>query len=288
RAQTVVSPVEDTRRAAGIAGRGLREAPIMEVFASIQGEGLYVGQPQVFLRLAGCPLRCTWCDTPGSWALRAAGVARIMTPEGPLREDAWATPLQALTYIGAVEPREPRTVSITGGEPLLWPDFLLALATMVGERPLHLETAGAHPEALARVADIFDHISLDLKLPQDLGPPVELLGLPESEEFPREAVPTQASEWRNARRACLELIAERDACAKVVVAGGRQIHDYAPLLEDLANLAPEVPLYLQPATPMGGVKAPESEFLEDLLEDARDLGLTVRVVPQVHRFMGIA
>ncbi len=260
----------------------------MEVFASIQGEGLYVGQPQVFLRLAGCPLRCTWCDTPGSWKLRDGATARVMTPEGPLREEAWATPLQALTYIGAVEPREPRTVSITGGEPLVWPEFLLALATMVGERPLHLETAGGHPKALARVADVFDHISLDLKLPADMGEPVELRGLKESEPSPRESAPTGAAQWREARRACLEVIAERDACAKVVVCAGHQVHDYAPLFEDLSDLAPDVPLFLQPATPMGGAEAPSAQFLEDLLEDARDLGLTVRVVPQVHRHMGIA
>ncbi len=281
----MVFPVEETRKEADSVERGLREAPIMEVFASIQGEGLYVGQPQVFLRLAGCPLRCSWCDTPGSWAIRDDASARIMTPEGPLREDCWATPLQALTYIGVSEPREPRTVSITGGEPLMWPEFLLALATMVGERPLHLETAGAHPESLARVVHVFDHISLDLKLPADMGAPEELHrpGDPSHENSP-----SNESEWRAARRSCLSLIAERDACVKVVVAAGRQVHDYAALLEDLANLAPEVPLFLQPATPMGGVKSPDSSMLEDLVEDARDLGLVVRVVPQVHRFMGIA
>lgn len=281
----MVFPVEETRKEADSVERGLREAPIMEVFASIQGEGLYVGQPQVFLRLAGCPLRCTWCDTPGSWAVREGANARIMTPDGPLRENAWATPLQALTYIGQAEPREPRTVSITGGEPLMWPEFLLALATMVGERPLHLETAGAHPETLERVADVFDHISLDLKLPADMGAPEELTG---PDNFTRESAPQSESDWREARRSCLKLIADRDACAKIVVAGGRQVHDYAPLLEDLANLAPEVPLFLQPATPMGGVAGPDHAFLGDLVEDARDLGLDVRVLPQVHRSMGIA
>jgi organic radical activating enzyme len=260
----------------------------VEVFASIQGEGMYLGQPQVFLRLAGCPLRCAWCDTPGSWNVRAGAQARIVTPEGTLLEDAWASPLQALTYIGAAEPREPRTLSLTGGEPLLWPDFILALASMVGERPMHLETAGAHPEALARVAHVFDHISLDLKLPADMRAPVEIAGLPESPNFARELAPTNDTEWREARRACLKWVAGSDACAKVVVAAERTVHDYAPLFEDLAQLAPDIPLYLQPATPMAGIQAPLPAFLDELLEDARDLGLTVRVVPQVHRFMGIA
>ena len=118
-------------------------APVMEVFASFQGEGLYVGQPQVFLRLAGCPLRCRWCDTPGSWATRMDGQARIEAPEGTLREDRVASPFQAALWVAGVEPGEPRTVSVTGGEPLMWPDFILGLRSMVAPRRLHLETAGA-------------------------------------------------------------------------------------------------------------------------------------------------
>ncbi|MDX9694125.1 MAG: 7-carboxy-7-deazaguanine synthase QueE, partial [Methanothermobacter sp.] len=41
-------------------------APIMEVFSSIQGEGLLVGCRQIFIRFAGCNLNCKYCDTPES------------------------------------------------------------------------------------------------------------------------------------------------------------------------------------------------------------------------------
>lgn len=256
------------------------QAPVMEVFASLQGEGRYVGEPQVFLRLRGCPLRCTWCDTPGSWEVGSDDRARVVTAEGPQRRDSWATPFQVACWVAEAEPGEPRTVSVTGGEPLLYPGFLVELKGLVGGRRLHLETAGAHPAALEQVLPAVDHISLDLKLPADLTAPVQV---PDAAE----AVPEDEDSWTAARRACLALVTGRDAAAKVVVAGGRHRRDFAPLLEDLARLAPDVPLYLQPATPVGEVSAPTVDLLTDLAEDARDLELAVRVLPQVHRFLRV-
>jgi len=270
-------------------------APVMEVFASFQGEGLYVGQPQVFLRLAGCPLRCRWCDTPGSWAIRPDASARVDAVEGPHREERLASPFQAALWVSSVEPGEPRTVSVTGGEPLIWPEFVRALRTMLAPRRIHLETAGAHPEALARVLEHVDHVSLDLKLPGDMDVPVELgaIAVPgeAAEDLPSvttEPVPTNVEEWTLARRRCLDLIAERDACVKIVVAAGHSSRAYEPLFEDVARRAPELPVFIAPATPVADIEAPSLPHLIDVVEHARDLDLDVRVLPQVHRAMGIA
>lgn len=272
-------------------------APIVEVFASFQGEGSFVGEAQVFLRLAGCPLRCRWCDTPGSWSIAPERSARIQRDGEPVqRENRIASPFQAALWISAVEPGEPRTVSITGGEPLMWPEFIRALRPMLGNRRMHLETAGAHPEALARVLDVIDHVSLDLKLPSDMDEPVELerteldagddeqdVLLPVSEPAPR-----TVEDWAMARRRCLDLIQDHDACVKVVVSGGTPARAYDELFEDVARRAPQCPVFIAPATPMGGVSAPEFQDLITVVENARDLGLDVRVLPQVHRMLGIA
>ncbi len=274
-------------------------APVVEVFASFQGEGSFVGEAQVFLRLAGCPLRCRWCDTPGSWDLRPGATARVQRDGEPVqRERRVASPFQAALWIASVEPGDPRTISITGGEPLMWPEFIRALRPMVGDRRLHLETAGAHPEALARVIDVIDHVSMDLKLPSDMDPTVELEpvdlapgedGEPADRLAPiTERAPQTPDEWAMARRRCLDLIRDHDACVKVVVSGGQPARAYDELFEDVARRAPNCPVFIAPATPIGDVIAPEFQDLVTVVENARDLGLDVRVLPQVHRMLGIA
>jgi len=74
--------------------------PVIEIFQSIQGEGVSVGEPCNFVRLAGCSLRCPWCDTKYAWDVRNA---RLMTIRQILRE---------------LDPNLDIVV-ITGGEPLM-------------------------------------------------------------------------------------------------------------------------------------------------------------------------
>lgn len=252
------------------------QAPVLEVFASFQGEGLYVGCPQVFLRMAGCPLRCAWCDTPGSWTISTGASAVIRTSAGEREEGAWATPEVVAAWIDEVDPTERMTVSVTGGEPLMWAEFLLELRPLLKRRRVHLETAGAHPLALSRVLDACDHVSTDLKLPADMGAP-QAVGFPEVEASPR-----TSTEWRTARRAVLELISDRDACAKVIVAGGREARDFAEIVVDVLHCAPNLTLIVQPVTPSLGVQGPTQEALGGVVLAARQVGLDARVIGQLH------
>jgi organic radical activating enzyme len=255
----------------------LMTAPVLEVFSSFQGEGLYAGSPQVFFRLAGCPLRCAWCDTPGSWELTEGATAKLRTASGLRQEQAQVSPAQAVEWIQEVDPSGRQTVSVTGGEPLMWTDFLLQLRPLLGRRRVHLETAGAHPESLLRVLDACDHVSADLKLPEDMGAP-SAVGFTEPEASPR-----TPDEWRAVRRAVLKSLSGRDACSKLVVAGGRDVSAYEQIFDDQQGCAPDLALFLQPATPIAGVSAPTLATMETLRASAESRGLRTSVLGQLHR-----
>lgn len=98
---------------------------IAEIFYSIQGEGTLAGVPSVFVRVSGCNLRCTWCDTPyTSW-----------TPEGvEMSQDK---------ILAEVTKHPAKHVVLTGGEPMLFAP-IVDLSRALRERGLHItiETAG--------------------------------------------------------------------------------------------------------------------------------------------------
>ena len=97
---------------------------INEIFYSIQGESSFAGWPCVFVRLTGCNLRCTWCDT--KYAFDAGR---------PMALDAI---IAQVCHLGGT------LVAVTGGEPLLQPNVLPLLTRLcdLGKTVL-LETSGA-------------------------------------------------------------------------------------------------------------------------------------------------
>ena len=112
---------------------------ITEIFASVQGESSRVGLPTVFVRLTGCPLRCTWCDTAYAFT---GGSTRTLDD-----------------ILAEVARHGLRHVCVTGGEPLAQKGCLAQLTALCDAGyDVSLETSGALDiaEVDARVARIVD------------------------------------------------------------------------------------------------------------------------------------
>ena len=116
---------------------------VIEIYQSIQGESSLTGVPCTFVRLAGCPLRCRWCDTVYSFE-----GGKSLSLEDILRQ---------------VEALSPRTVELTGGEPIAQ-----TLTNQLAEKfvakgfRVMIETSGSEPiEFLPKET----HIVMDIKCP---------------------------------------------------------------------------------------------------------------------------
>ena len=106
-----------------------RTLPVTEHFYTVQGEGANTGKAAYFVRLAGCNVRCSWCDSRNSWTEESAAK---MTPEEIL---------EVVRGAGA------ENVVITGGEPLMHDlDCLCRILKEAGMK-VFLETSGSSPKS---------------------------------------------------------------------------------------------------------------------------------------------
>ena len=204
---------------------------VFEIFRSIQGETTRVGLPMAFVRVAGCDLACSYCDTPDARppdAGREMTIAQVLAALPCSREHL---SLQGL-------PRPPRTeVMITGGEPLLQPEDVNALVVELVCRghEVMVETSGAHPIDLvdARARRI-----VDVKTPGS--------GM------------ADRMDWRN-----LERLTSRDEVKFVLT--GRPDYDWAKEVVESHGLLARCPVLFGSAWPLLDPKALARWMVEDAL-----------------------
>lgn len=98
---------------------------VNEIFDSIQGEGHWTGIPATFVRLQGCNLECSWCDTKYTWG---KGGAKFTIDE----------------LVESLLHHAPRTIVWTGGEPFLqWIPMMKVMDHLEGSKDFHIETNGS-------------------------------------------------------------------------------------------------------------------------------------------------
>jgi 7-carboxy-7-deazaguanine synthase len=127
------------------------KARIAEIFESVQGEGIYFGEKQIFIRFFGCNLNCQYCDTK---------LSRFREFE----------PQELIEEIKLYRDKY-HSISFTGGEPLLQSDFLKEILKLTGKYGYknYLETNGTLTGELEEVIGYLDFVCMDLKLPSSTG-----------------------------------------------------------------------------------------------------------------------
>lgn len=229
------------------------KADVTEVFSSIQGEGIFLGARQIFVRFKECNINCIFCDE-----------LKNLSPKG-------YSPSQLMAEVKFLERTKGahHSVSLTGGEPLLYVEFLKEFLKLLKKDSFkaYLETNGVLPKALAEVIDMIDIVAMDFKLPSSTG---------------------ERAYWKE-HREFLKIATRKKVFVKAVVTRDTTNEDVANATRLIKEIDENVPLILQPATPVkSDDKVIDNKRLLEFLDVASKNALeNVRVIPQVHKILNV-
>ncbi len=221
----------------------MQKAKVSEIFKSIQGEGLYVGSLQIFVRFYGCNLNCKFCDTK-------------------LNSFTEYEPEKLLKEIHTLN-KDTTFLSLTGGEPLLYSDFLKEFLPSLKKEgfKIYLETNGILFKELKEIIEFIDIISADIKLPSS----------------------AQLRELWEEHKEFLKMASEKELFVKSVICRTTTQKDLEKALDLIKDVDDRIPFILQPNS---------FEINKDLIEKimnfqkkAKGVLKEVRAIPQVHRFL---
>ena len=232
----------------------MMKAPIIEIFSSFQGEGLLIGQRQIFVRFAGCNLNCNYCDT-GDSKSEKSGV--LMTPQ------------EVTDEINKIVTPDCKAISFTGGEPSLYPEFISEVSKNF-DLDIMLETNGTLPDNIDLI-DELDVVSLDIKLPEHF-----------DGDFDEEI-------FLNEIKSVNLLISKSiNVYCKVVILPSTKIKSFKEVVEKLSeNISnkSDLKIIIQPSSPLGEWK----DINFKLFEFSEVVGqyFDVSTIPQIHKILDI-
>jgi len=227
------------------------KADILEIFSSVQGEGLQIGRRQIFVRFKACNLNCAYCDTDRSKDANAYDIDEILE-----RIDS----LNVLNIHNSV--------AMTGGEPLLYSKFLKGVLPKIKDRGLkvYLETNGTLAENLSDIIEYLDTISIDIKLP---------------------SVSNDRPCWQE-HKSFLEVAFAKEFFVKVVVSGSIDAAEFDKAIELVKEMSFDIPFVIQPETKKACSELNiQAAQILSLQERALKSLNNVFVIPQTHKIMGL-
>ncbi len=227
------------------------KADILEIFSSIQGEGPFMGTKQIFIRFAKCNLKCRFCD-----------LERIFPPK-EFSADKMISIIKQISYNSGKH----HSVSLTGGEPLLYKEYLKDLLPRIRETGLkvYLDTNSTLPGHLSEIMDMVDIIAADFKLPNSTG---------------------DRGYWRE-HKDFIKIARGKNCFIKVVITNETKNSDVAKAVNIISGVDSNMLMVLQPVWPVEGVEKAKNKVLFDYLFLAEKKLKNVRIIPQMHKVLGV-
>ena len=231
---------------------------LFEIFTSVEGEGILYGTKTLFVRLAGCPFTCFYCDTKESLPLDSGKEYDIQ---------------EACQLIDSNLKKQTYKVNFTGGDPLIQHEAVAELAKYVqGKKiPTYLESSCFDSDKFNHVLPFIDIVKIEFKTKDSK--------FVDSKHYERLI--------ENAMN-CLKssVSTKKTTYIKVVVSSKTELSEFANLVSSIFNSVSENQIDGFIIQPTYGIAEPSLDLLLNLYDIVYPCYHDVKVVPQLHKFIG--
>jgi organic radical activating enzyme len=232
---------------------------LSEIFTSIEGEGILFGTKTMFVRLAGCPLKCHWCDTPYALPMDSGSDYSIDEVKELISEK-----LHPNTY----------KVNFTGGEPLVQHEAVIELAKFVRQKGLrtYLESACYDSARFAKVLPYIDLVKVEFKL--------------------KDSKVVDEKHYGSLLRSELDCLKHaissgKTTYIKVVVTNSSSLKEFRELVHEVFRVARPADIAGFIIQPSYKIDEPTLDVLFGFYDAVYPVYDQVRVVPQLHKIIGV-
>ncbi len=231
---------------------------LFEIFTSVEGEGILYGTKTLFVRLAGCPFTCFYCDTKESLPLDS-GTEYSIEEANQLID----TNLKNQTY----------KVNFTGGDPLIQHQAVALLAKHIQDKkiPTYLESSCFDIDRFNHVLPFIDIVKIEFKTKDS--------DFVDSQHYEKLIGHTMK---------CLKssIQAKKTTYIKIVVSSKTKLEEFEELTNEIFKIVSKDDIDGFIIQPTYGVSEPSLELLLNLYDIVYPHYIEVKVVPQLHKFIG--
>jgi len=231
---------------------------LFEIFTSVEGEGILYGTKTLFVRLAGCPFTCFYCDTKESLPLNS-GTEYTIDEANKLIDSN----LHDQTY----------KVNFTGGDPLIQHQAVAQLAKHIQNKkiPTYLESSCFDIDRFNHVLPFIDIVKIEFKTKDS--------DFVDSEHYEKLIGHTMK---------CLEssVKSKKTTYIKIVVSSKTQLNEFRKLVDEIFKIVSKKDIHGFVIQPTYGISEPSLDLLLNLYDVVFPHYIDVKVVPQLHKFIG--